>query len=67
MTWTIFRSTWRLELRPILPRLLQSALTFSQPFLVNAVVKYAAAKDAPQNTGYGLIGAFALVYTGLAV
>jgi ATP-binding cassette subfamily C (CFTR/MRP) protein 1 len=52
---------------PVLPRLLGTALTFTQPFLVNAAIKYIEARDSPQNTGYGLIGAYALVYTGLAV
>jgi hypothetical protein len=43
------------------------ALRFSLPFLVSDIITYANSSDVSPNTGYGLIGAFALVFIGLAV
>jgi hypothetical protein len=51
------------------PRLCLLGFTFAQPFLINQTVIFVSqsVEEATQNTGYGLIGAFALVYIGLAV
>ncbi|OAQ99634.1 hypothetical protein LLEC1_06869 [Akanthomyces lecanii] len=52
----------------ILPRLLYSGFTLSQPFLINSVVGYIAQGDKRNGTeGASLIGATILLYTGLAV
>lgn len=51
----------------VLPRLCQTAFTFSQPFMINTTVKYMDQFDANPNYGKGLIGAWALVYLGIAV
>lgn len=53
----------------ILPRALQIGFTFAQPFLVDATTTWIDAPDEPytMNQGYGLIGAFAIVYIGIAV
>ncbi|KAJ3494502.1 hypothetical protein NLG97_g4037 [Lecanicillium saksenae] len=52
----------------ILPRLLYSGFTLSQPFLINSVVGYVAQGDKRnKNEGASLIGATVLVYIGLAV
>ena len=64
---TILQSSRTYLLIPIIPRLLLSALRFAQPFLVANVVTWARAKESSKNIGYGLIGAFAFVYIGLAV
>ena len=52
---------------PVLPRLLLVGLRFSLPFLVSDIITYTKSSDVSPNTGYGLIGAFALVFIGLAV
>jgi ABC-type multidrug transport system fused ATPase/permease subunit len=51
------------------PRLLYSAFTFAQPFLINTVVNYVGQPSEEQNGDHakGLIGATALLYVGLAV
>ncbi|OJJ73699.1 hypothetical protein ASPBRDRAFT_41400 [Aspergillus brasiliensis CBS 101740] len=50
-----------------LPRLLMTGFTFCQPFLINAAVSWVGNPDASMDYGKALIGAFALVYAGLAV
>ncbi len=54
---------------PVLPRIVNGALSFAQPFLVNAILEYLQQDYQPpsRNVGYGLIGATALIYSGLAV
>ncbi|OTA07898.1 hypothetical protein A9Z42_0088200 [Trichoderma parareesei] len=51
----------------MLPRLCMTAFTFAQPFLVNTTIKYVGEKNANVYHGKGLIGAWALVYLGIAV
>ncbi|KAF7157159.1 hypothetical protein CNMCM6106_002241 [Aspergillus hiratsukae] len=53
----------------ILPRLVLLALTFAQPFLVTATISYVENQGGHGRPAIGkaLIGAFALVYTGIAV
>ncbi|KAF4774111.1 ABC transporter [Colletotrichum scovillei] len=54
-------------LSPILPRLCLTVFTFAQPFLINTTVAYVARTSPDANYGRGLIGAWALVYLGIAV
>lgn len=51
------------------PKLVWVALSLSQPFLIQEAVSFvqSAETGGNDNVGYGLIGGFALVYTGLAV
>lgn len=53
----------------ILPRLAYSCFTFSQPFLITATINYIEVSSASEANIYGggLIGAYVLVYLGLAV
>ncbi|KAL4985081.1 hypothetical protein BDW68DRAFT_189949 [Aspergillus falconensis] len=44
-----------------------AGFTFCQPFLISATVSWVGMPDAPADSGKALIGAFALVYVGLAV
>ncbi|KAH6661422.1 ABC transporter [Truncatella angustata] len=63
-------SAWRLELAKIaLPRLCLVALSLAQPFLIHQIVETISAPVSQQtwNQGYGLIGAVALVYTGIPI
>lgn len=50
----------------IFPRLCFSFFLFVQPFFLEAVVS-AVELQAHQNTKYGLLGAAALIYLGVAV
>ena len=45
------------------------ATTLSQPYLISAMIKFTQARDnaANRNNGYGIIAAFALNYTLLAI
>jgi hypothetical protein len=60
--------TWPI-LQTIPPRAALTALVFCQPFLINRAItlsQEAITKQTTQ-TGYGLIGAYFLVYVGIAV
>jgi hypothetical protein len=52
-----------------LPRVGMIGLSISQPFLIASALRFLAMPDsaATVNLGYGLIGAFALVFLGSAV
>lgn len=54
-------------LSAIIPRLLLTAFTFCQPFLIETTVTWIGEPEASLASGKGLIGAFALVYIGMAV
>ncbi|KAH7152137.1 P-loop containing nucleoside triphosphate hydrolase protein [Dactylonectria estremocensis] len=70
---SIFLTTFsilRWEILGIMPpRLAIIALSLSQPFLISNALRFlsAPATDAAMNLGYGLIGAFALVFVGSAL
>lgn len=53
----------------VLPRLAYSGFLFSQPFLVQRVLDFIDEARNPNtdSTAYGLIGAYAIVYIGIAV
>ncbi|OJK02591.1 hypothetical protein ASPACDRAFT_1864098 [Aspergillus aculeatus ATCC 16872] len=66
--FTLFR-TFKIEfVHGVIPRLCFSAFTLMQPLLVNAIIKFVGSNDnqTTRNKGYGLIGASAIVYLGLA-
>lgn len=65
----IFRVLWRDLLTPVVPRLLYMGTTISQPFLISAAIRFVQAAPSIQreNTGYGLLAAFALNYVFLAI
>ncbi|KAL4768016.1 P-loop containing nucleoside triphosphate hydrolase protein [Aspergillus nidulans var. acristatus] len=50
----------------VIPRLCLSGFTFCQPFLVNATISWVGNTYAPMDSGKALIGAFAIVYCGMA-
>jgi ATP-binding cassette, subfamily C (CFTR/MRP), member 1 len=67
-------STWmgafgKSILAPIIPRLCMMAFVYAQPFLIKQAIILAQLPKAEifDNWGYGLIGAFVIVYGGLAV
>ena len=53
----------------VFPRLCLIACNFAQPFLISNAIELSLAPVTANttNTGYGLIGAYFLVYTGIAV
>ncbi|KAK2738485.1 hypothetical protein FQN57_007000 [Myotisia sp. PD_48] len=53
----------------VLPRLAYTGFSFSQPYLVMRVLDFTGEPENQhtKNTGYGLIGAYAVVYIGLAL
>ncbi|KAF3026419.1 hypothetical protein E8E14_010909 [Neopestalotiopsis sp. 37M] len=67
--WAACRALWRPLLLVIFPRLCMIGFTFAQPFLISATLSLLSEPSDQQSTnaGYGIIGATALVYLGLAV
>jgi ATP-binding cassette, subfamily C (CFTR/MRP), member 1 len=66
-----FSSLGRLLAGPVVARLAVTAFSFTQPFLANAALTYLQSETDPDhpissNYGYGLIGATALTYVGIA-
>lgn len=51
----------------ILPRLLLIGFKFAQPLLINRTIAFADDRDLPDDIGWGLVGAFGLVFIGQAV
>ncbi|RDW58727.1 hypothetical protein BP6252_13203 [Coleophoma cylindrospora] len=56
-------------LAPAPARLILTGFTFAQPFLVNRLTSYISEPVGPDtlSIGYGLIGAYGIVYLGLAI
>ena len=54
-------------LSAIIPRLFLTLFTFLQPFLVNTTVGFVGITNGSRDYGKCLIGAWALVFVGLAV
>ena len=51
----------------MLPRLVMAAFLYAQPLLLTRTVSFIEHEEDNRSTAYGLIGAYALVYTGLSV
>jgi len=69
LLFTTFRALkWPL-LSSVFPRLCLTAFNFCQPFLLERAVDFSQEpiNHDTNNTGYGLIGAYALVYIGIAI
>lgn len=67
LLWSCLRAYISPFLWGVLPRLFVSGFTFCQPFLINATVSWVENPDASLDSGKALIGAYALVYLGLAI
>lgn len=50
-----------------LSRVVTIGLTYAQPYLMTSLIGYVGMETPRRNDGYGLIGAFALVFTMKAV
>jgi hypothetical protein len=69
LLWTLVGCfKWTL-LAGLVPRACLVALTVVQPFLIETAINLSAAPSTPvnKNHGYAMVGAYALVYTGIAV
>ncbi|KAJ5794580.1 ABC transporter [Penicillium paradoxum] len=66
---SLMRAFWLPIVSAGFPRLCLLGFTFAQPFLINRTVNFVGQPltEETKNAGYGLIGAFGLVYIGLAV
>jgi hypothetical protein len=53
----------------VIPRLCLIGFMYSQPFLINRAIKLSVepVNEQTTNYGYGLIGAYVIVYIGMAV
>ena len=69
LLFTTLRSFKRPFAAAFLPRLVLIGFNYSQPFLIYRVVDYIGQPTYPgsSNDGYGLIGATAIIYIGIAV
>ena len=67
--WTTFNILKWDILSISLPRLMMIGLSISQPFLISNALRFLAMADnqATKNLGYGLVGAFGLVFFGSAL
>ncbi|CAD0106232.1 unnamed protein product, partial [Aureobasidium uvarum] len=54
-------------LASIVSRLALIGFNYSQPFLITRIINYVDDAGRDKNTGYGLIGAAAIIYIGIAV
>lgn len=56
-------------LRPIIPRIVLMGFTFCQPFFINRLLSHLSEEEseASSNTGYGLIAASILIFSGIAI
>ncbi|KAK3903067.1 ABC transporter [Staphylotrichum tortipilum] len=69
LQWTSFGVLKRTVLQTIPPRACLTALSFCQPFLINHAIRLSQEEINNDTTqrGYGLVGAYFLVYVGIAV
>ena len=54
-------------LSAVIPRVCLTCFTFSQPFLIETTIEYIGQSSAEADYGKALIGAYALVFVGIAV
>ncbi|KAG9763241.1 P-loop containing nucleoside triphosphate hydrolase protein, partial [Aureobasidium melanogenum] len=67
LLWNTLSSLrWPL-LTPIVPRLALIGFNYSQPFLITRIINYVDDAERDKNIGYGLIGAAAIIYIGIAI
>ncbi|KAF5023770.1 hypothetical protein F66182_4163 [Fusarium sp. NRRL 66182] len=69
LMWTVLKTLKGPILSIVLPRLCFTGFTFCQPFLISATLAWAE-RDSDSddaNQGYGLIGAWFIVFVGIAV
>lgn len=68
LLWVLFKENMWLWVAPVPARIVQAALEFTQPFLITRTLYWLYISTPDSSTiGYGLLGAYAVVYIGIAV
>ncbi|KAF7856278.1 hypothetical protein EAF04_009806 [Stromatinia cepivora] len=67
LLWSTIRATRRAFFLGILPRICMIGFKYAQPFLLERTVGFANDESQPDSIGWGLTGAFGIVFLGLAV
>lgn len=62
-----FRAYLKPFIAAVVPRLCLTGFTFAQPFLIQTTIEYIGESSIDANYGKALIGAYALVFAGIAV
>lgn len=66
LLWCCILTLQRSLYAVIVPRLVQLAFTICQPLVLNRLLIYLEDESQSEKIGYGLIGAYGLVYVGIA-
>ncbi|CRG89601.1 Multidrug resistance-associated protein 1 [Talaromyces islandicus] len=64
---SVIRASGTALFAPVIPRTVLIAFTVSQPLLVRRALEFLQNKEIPQHTGTKLVGAYAIVYAGMAI
>lgn len=67
LLWATLKANRAAFMYCIFPRLCLIGFRYAQPFLLSRTVDFANSPDEPESIGWGLTGAFGLVFLGLAV
>ncbi|KAI9645295.1 hypothetical protein NHQ30_006030 [Ciborinia camelliae] len=67
LMWSILKATRGAFALGIIPRLCMIGFKYAQPFLLERTVGFANDESQPDSIGWGLTGAFGIVFLGLAV
>lgn len=67
LLWATVKATRSAFLYGVFPRLVLIGFRYAQPFLLSRTVNFANNIDEPDSIGWGLTGAFGLVFLGLAI
>lgn len=67
LVWSTLKTTKRAFAVGIIPRLCTIGFKYAQPFLLERTVGFANDESQPDSIGWGLTGAFGIVFLGLAV
>jgi ATP-binding cassette subfamily C (CFTR/MRP) protein 1 len=67
LLWSTLKATRASLAYCIFPRLCLIGFRYAQPFLLSRTVDFASSPDEPDSIGWGLAGAFGLVFVGMAV
>lgn len=65
--WSTLKANRLSIIKCVLPRLCLIGFTYTLPFLLTRTINFADSPEEPDSIGWGLTGAFALVFLGLAV
>jgi ATP-binding cassette, subfamily C (CFTR/MRP), member 1 len=65
--WSTLWATRRAFAYCIFPRICLMGFRYAQPFLLSRTVAFASSPNEPDSIGWGLTGAFGLVFLGLAI